>query len=257
MQPTDPELTDFRSTLLEWWRWNAREFPWRQNRSVYATAIAEIMLRRTRADQVVPVYERFLRSYPDLASAARAEPEAIRDLLRPLGLAWRADSMVAFLREAHARFPAGLPSQPEPLRTLPGVGDYVGAAIACFAGDEPAALVDTNVVRVLGRVFGLDTTGEARRRRPMRDLAAQAVDPARPADYHYALLDFGARVCTARNPQCECCPFSDDLRCDYYRTALLTTEMVSESEAGSAGTDAHSAEECLTDHCVSRDAGDS
>jgi A/G-specific adenine glycosylase len=231
MEPSDANLTDFQQTLLRWWRDNARSYPWRRNRSPYATAIAEIMLRRTRAEQVVPVYERFLETYPTVEAAARAEPSRIRDVMYSLGLAWRADSMVEFLKQAHARFGNELPADVELLRTLPGVGDYVGAAIACFAGNEPVALIDTNVVRVLGRIFGVDTRGEARRRREMRELAARTVPQERPADYHYALLDFAARVCLARTPRCEVCPFREGARCDYYRTVVGADEVRHESEA--------------------------
>lgn len=221
VQQSDANLALFRLLLLEWWRDHARSYPWRRQQSAYAIAIAEIMLRRTRADQVVRVYERFLADYPTLSAAAAADPDTIREHLWPLGLAWRADALVAFVREAHAEFGDNLPVEAAVLRELPGVGDYVSAAIACFAANSAAVpLIDTNGVRVLGRVFGLDTRGEARRRRAMRELAARAVDPDKPAAYHYAILDFAAQVCTARNPRCAVCPLSVDARCEYYRTEV-------------------------------------
>lgn len=195
--------------MLAWFEANARDYPWRHGRTPYRTAVAELMLRRTRADQVAPVYEQFLQKYPTLGDAAAAEPGAIREELRPLGLEWRAENAVEFVREARARYGDELPDDSAAIEALPGAGPYVGAAVACFAGGKAEALIDTNVVRVLGRVFGLRLDGEARRRKDVRDLAAAAVDPDNPADYHYALLDFGAKVCKARKPLCERCPLAD------------------------------------------------
>jgi A/G-specific adenine glycosylase len=214
---TEANFARYRRTLLAWWVENTRDYPWRQRRSPYRVAIAEIMLRRTRADQVVAVYRSFLDAFPTLEDAAAADPARIRSMLWSLGLAWRADTLVTFLKEARARFHDQLPTDPSVLRTLTGVGDYVAAAIACFSANLPVALLDTNIVRVLGRIFGVDIRGEARRRRSMRELAERALDATRPADYHYAVLDFGARICVATNPRCEICPFSVDGLCDYYQ----------------------------------------
>jgi A/G-specific adenine glycosylase len=194
------------------------------NRTPYRAVIAELMLRRTRADQVVPVYENFLRRYPDLASAAAAEAGELRELLYPLGLAWRADSIVAFLKEAYLRFGNALPGDGATLMTLPGVGDYVAAAVQCFTDHGTATLVDVNVVRVIGRVYGLNTSGEARRRRAMREKAAALVDPDEAAAYHYALLDFSARVCTAARPKCASCPFGRRQACTFYLAVLNVSQ---------------------------------
>jgi len=209
------EIARYHQILLEWWPEHERPFPWRERPTAYSIAIAELMLRRTRAEQVVPVYRSFVASYPDLQSAASATPAELRRLLYPLGLTWRADSIIDFLQAAHAGFGRDLPLDTEELRQLPGIGEYVGAAIACFAGGLPEPLIDTNVVRVLGRIFGLRTDGEARRRSDICTLARQAVHPADPAGYHYALLDFAAGVCHARAPECPACPFSAEGRCAY------------------------------------------
>lgn len=210
-------LEEYRNLLIAWWRENARAYPWRQERTAYRTVIAELMLRRTQADQVVPVYRLFLERYPSLAIAAAADPEEVRTLLYPLGLAWRAENIVAFLREAHRRHGNALPADIELWYALPGVGDYVGAAVVCFALGQAVPIIDTNVVRVLGRIFGLDTRGEARRRKTMRDMAQRALDPQHPAEYNYAVLDFAAKICTARKPHCEKCPFHLYDRCIYYQ----------------------------------------
>lgn len=219
MIPDALNIQEYRKVLLAWWEMNRREYPWRHERTAYRTVVAELMLRRTQADQVVPVFLRFIEEYPNLTAAAAAAPHRIRRLLYPLGLAWRIESVLAFLREAYLCYGDELPVDAKTLQELPGVGDYVGAAVACFAGGQPVALIDTNVVRVQGRLFGGDTRGEARRRKDVKELAAQAVDPERPAEYHYALLDFAAKVCLARKPLCSICPFARKQRCEYYVTA--------------------------------------
>ena len=218
MHRDEEGITEFQRTLLHWYRTNARNYPWRSDRTAYRTAIAELMLRRTRADQVVPVFESFIAAYPTLEAAAAATPDEVEQMLYPLGLSWRAKNITSFLREAVERFGSNVPLNVDDLRTLPGIGDYVGAAIVCFAGEQSEPLIDTNVVRVLGRIFGLRTEGEARRRSEMRRLAAAAVYRHDPATYHYAILDFAAKVCVARAPRCELCPFSTSQRCAYYRT---------------------------------------
>lgn len=217
MQLNEAAVAEYQKILLEWWQQNARNYPWRHNRSAYRTAVAELMLRRTRADQVVPVFEKFVCDYPTLGTAAAADAGEMATLLYPLGLAWRADGMIQFFQQSYRCFGENLPLERERLQSLPGVGDYVSAAIVCFAGDQTGPLIDTNVVRVLGRIFGLRYDGEARRRADMRQLATRTVDSSCPADYHYALLDFGAKICVARNPRCHLCPFRLNARCQYYQ----------------------------------------
>jgi A/G-specific adenine glycosylase len=185
------EIARYHQILLEWWPEHERPFPWRERPTAYSIAIAELMLRRTRAEQVVPVYRSFVASYPDLQSAASATPAELRRLLYPLGLTWRADSIIDFLQAAHAGFGRDLPLDTEELRQLPGIGEYVGAAIACFAGGLPEPLIDTNVVRVLGRIFGLRTDGEARRPDPIsaRWRGRPYIQPIRRATTtHYSIL---------------------------------------------------------------------
>lgn len=224
-------MQELHQTLDTWYQTNGRNYIWRQPeyRTPYRAVLAELMLRRTRADQVVPVYLSFLSRYPTLADAAHADADEIRKILYPLGLAWRADSVVAFLEAAYAKFGEDLPSDAELLQELPGVGDYVGAAVQVFAGHRSATLIDVNVVRVLGRIFGLDYSGEARRRKPMRELAVRAVDYDRPDYYHYAILDFAAKVCVAGRPRCAQCPFAAQRKCCYYVSAVQPESLQPES----------------------------
>ncbi|HEY3329267.1 MAG TPA: hypothetical protein VGK19_04545 [Capsulimonadaceae bacterium] len=213
-------MRQFRSMLLAWWdSGGSRRFSWRmqQNRIYYATLIAELMLRRTRAEQVDAVFALFIAEHSTLAEALAADPEEIRVRLAPLGLRWRTENLLDLFKDLRERGVTELPHSKHQLIGLPGVGDYVSNAVICFAGGDPTAtLVDTNVARVLGRVFGVSARGEARRHKGIRELASIAIDRSRISDYHYAILDFAAAVCAARTPQCHACQFAERQECDYY-----------------------------------------
>ena len=196
----------FAHLLLRWAALgNLREFPWRIHKSPYPLLIVEIMLRRTRADQVRGVYLNFLAQWPTLADFLRSGDDELREALRPLGLAWRAENLLALRETLKA---VDLVPDYDILVGLPGVGDYVASAICCFAGGETRALVDTNSVRVLGRYFGFSTGPETRRRRFLKTLAASLVPPEDPATYNYAILDLAATICRPTNPDCGPCPLA-------------------------------------------------
>jgi A/G-specific adenine glycosylase len=150
---------------------------------------------------------------PTLEIAAQRNAGDLRTLLAPLGLSWRIENIIAFIKVAHERHGSDVPTDAGELLALPGVGDYVAAAVGCFAATSSAPLIDTNVVRVVGRFLGVDVRGEARRRRSFREFAASLVPASRAQDYHYALLDFAALVCVARRPRCPACPLMS--RCHY------------------------------------------
>jgi A/G-specific adenine glycosylase len=171
--------------------------------------LAEFMLRRTRAEQVVPVYRKLghLGRSPRALSEAGAKYSA--SILRPLGLRWRATQLhdlATALEELHG---GKVPQERTELLALPGVGDYVAAAVRSLAFNLPDVLVDTNTVRVASRVFGFAYGPESRRRRDIREAVALLHSPARPRESAQALLDFGALVCTARAPHCSECPVSE------------------------------------------------
>jgi A/G-specific adenine glycosylase len=160
------------------------------------------------------VYEATIERYPTVRELAAAEREEIYSLLYPLGLSWRADNVVAMARVAVARFGGEVPSARDQLMELPGVGDYVASAVWCFANDEAVPIIDTNVVRVVGRVFGLRLNGEARRRKEMRDAVEACLDRSQPRFYNYALLDFAAVVCKSTAPLCSNCPLGKREVCE-------------------------------------------
>lgn len=198
----------FRARLLAWWRLHGRQFPWRQISDPYRVLIAEILLRRTRATQVLRVFTRFLEEFPDPPALARAHPERIRRLLWPLGLHWRTGDVIRLGRAIAERSGGTVPSDPDTLRSLPGVGDYVTAAVRCFALGERVAVVDVNTARVVSRFFGIDSGGEPRRNRQIIGLLERLVDPRYPREFNWALIDLAALVCGPRMPACSRCPLN-------------------------------------------------
>jgi A/G-specific adenine glycosylase len=165
------------------------------------------MLQQTQVERVVPKYHEFLRRYPTLGHLARARVDEVRRLWYPLGYNVRPVRLHAIAREAVARYGGRLPDTADDLRRLPGVGRYTAGAILSFAYGRDAAVLDTNVRRVLGRVFlGPRRLARLRGDTALWDLAAALVPRGRAYDFNQALMDFGATWCTPRKPRCTPCP---------------------------------------------------
>ena len=198
-----------RAALIMWGQHHFRQFPWRATSDPYSILVAEVMLHRTQAVQVVPVYEAFIRRYPDALSVAAADTDEIMHLLYPLGLHWRSGLIHSMAEHLMMHYGGQIPHDRDVLLSLPGVSDYVASAVRCFAWNESDPLVDTNTVRVIGRVFGLPITESSRRNRHVRSLISGLVDPLAPKEYNHALLDLADRVCTRkREPKCTACPIA-------------------------------------------------
>ena len=195
----------FREALLGWWAQNAREYPWRQTRDPYAVFVAEVLLHRTRASQVRPVYERIMECYPHIDDLADAPLEELHRSLNSLGLAWRVDLLLAAARTIVERHGGYIPREIPALLRLPGVGPYIAAAVRCFAYGEPDAILDTNTVRICGRVFDLPVNDLSRRSPRFRAVLQYLLDSSRPREFNFALLDHAALVCTSRLPRCAEC----------------------------------------------------
>lgn len=205
MLPDAGRLAFLRKALRVWARRHLRHFPWRQTRDSYRVLIAELMLRRTRPSQVLPVYRSFISRYPSARKLAAADHDELRALLAPLGLRWRAQNVVALAKDLAHLVPAAF-RDGKALRKLPGVGDYVASAIQVMTFNRPECVIDTNVIRVLGRYWGMPVHPEARRKRGFRELATRCVPKRDPKGYTLALLDLGASICTPRRPRCGDCP---------------------------------------------------
>jgi len=165
------------------------------------------MLQQTQVDRVIPKYRQFLRAYPSLKALAAAPVEQVRQLWYPLGYNVRPLRLHAIACESVARYRGRLPDTPEALRALPGIGRYTAGAVLSFAYGRDTAVLDTNVRRVLTRVFlGPRRTARLRGEKALWDLAEALVPAGRGYDFNQALMDFGATWCTPRRPRCGGCP---------------------------------------------------
>jgi len=193
------DVARVQAALVAWYRRQARDLPWRHTRDPYAILVSEVMLQQTQVERVIPKWHAWLARFPtldDLASAPRSE--AIR-AWQGLGYNLRAVRLHAIATQAVAEFGGELPRSVEGLMQLKGIGRYTAGAVACFAYEQPVAMVDTNVRRVLSRVFGVEPTRV--------EAMAQSVVPAGDAYlWNQALMDLGATLCRTRQPLCLVCP---------------------------------------------------
>jgi A/G-specific adenine glycosylase len=197
----------FQRRLLAWYARHGRDLPWRRTREPYRILVSEIMLQQTQVDRVIPKYREFLERYPTLEDLARARAREVTKTWRPLGYYRRATNLHGIARETVARYDGRLPDDAAALRRMRGIGRYTAGAILAFAHSQDAALVDTNVRRVLGRVFlGPRRLERLRGQKAIWELAESLVPAGRAYDYNQALMDFGATWCTARKPKCSHCP---------------------------------------------------
>ncbi len=196
-------LRKLRHTLLDWYDQNHRELPWRQSGDPYRVWVSEIMLQQTRVAAVLDHYARFLRRFPTVSALAAARESSVLAAWSGLGYYHRAQRMhqaaKVIMREHRGEFPRTA----ESWRELPGIGRYTAAAVASIAFGEAVALVDGNVERVLGRVFGRDAGSKNVWQR-----AEELLDRTRPGDFNQAMMELGATICTPRAPECALCPLN-------------------------------------------------
>ena len=203
------ELARFRRAVLRWYPVNGRHaLPLRLTRDPYAVLVSEVMLQQTQVERVIPYYAEWLQRWPAFPALAGATPAEVIRAWRGLGYNRRAVNLhrlAIAVQRAHGGL---LPAEPAVLQALPGIGPYTAAAVRSFARDERVAVLDTNIARLLARVFAGVAIQREIRPRDLRDLA-ESLLPARDArDHNLALMDFGAMVCTARGPRCQGCPVS-------------------------------------------------
>jgi A/G-specific adenine glycosylase len=204
----DPELlSTFQDELLAWYAAEGRDLPWRHTEDPYEILVSEIMLQQTQVRTVIPYYHRFLEKFPTLHSLAAAPLDEVKTITDPLGYKVRGERLKRIAEAAVERYGGALPTTEAELLNLPGVGRYTAGAVRSFAYRHDAPILDTNVLRLLVRVFDPPREGGgAALLRRLWALAEAVIPQGNGYVFNQALMDFGAQVCTARRPICLFCP---------------------------------------------------
>ncbi len=198
----------FQTLIFRWFDNHGRKhLPWQHNKTPYRVWISEIMLQQTQVNTVIPYFERFIQQYPDLPALAHAREDDVLHLWAGLGYYSRARNLYRAANMVMKEFGGQLPGNLDQLQELPGIGQSTAGAILSIAFEQPAAILDGNVKRVLARLHGIThPINEKNAENLLWELAKQYVPTKRVADYTQALMDLGATLCTRGKPQCESCP---------------------------------------------------
>lgn len=210
--PDAERVAAVQNALLGWFAVHGRDLPWRKTRDPWAILVSEVMLQQIQVARAVPFYLAFLERFPTVADLAAAPlAEAIR-VWGDLGRYRRVVNLHRTARLVVERHHGAIPADVAALQALPGVGPYTAGAVACFAFGQDVPFADTNIRRVLGRVFAESDPASATNAAEIDRIAAAVLPAGRGWDWHQGLMDFGATVCTARKPGCARCPLRDHCR---------------------------------------------
>ncbi|GAB5552624.1 MAG: A/G-specific adenine glycosylase [Saprospiraceae bacterium] len=201
----------FTKAITEWYEPDQRPLPWKAIKNPYHIWLSEIILQQTRVEQGMPYYLNFIEQYPTVIDLAQAEDDAVMKLWEGLGYYSRARNMLFAARHIVDVHQGQFPTNYKDILALKGVGPYTAAAIASFAYNLPHAVVDGNVYRVLARFFGIDLAIDSTPgKKTFAQLAQDCLDTNQPGRYNQAIMDFGATVCTPKNPSCIDCPLQNN-----------------------------------------------
>ncbi len=206
-QPAPDLVVLVHHHLLKWYAAQQRDLPWRSTDDPYAILVSEIMLQQTQVDRVLPKYQQFLATFPTLAELAAAPTAEVISAWVPLGYNMRAVRLQSIARQVIAEYDGRIPDTIDDLLKLKGIGRYTAGAIACFAYRKQVATVDTNIRRVLHRIFlGLEYPKPKINDAEMLTFAERVLPADEAYNWNQALMDLGATICTSNNPQCTFCP---------------------------------------------------
>lgn len=205
----------FTQKLMGWYDPTDRPMPWKAIKDPYKIWLSEIILQQTRVVQGLPYYEKFVEAFPTISELAAADDDVIMKLWEGLGYYSRARNMMTAARQVVQDYDGRFPDTYTDILSLKGVGPYTASAIASFAYELPRAVVDGNVYRVLARFFGIDTPIDSTAgKKQVAKLAQDCLDVEQPGRYNQAIMDFGASICTPRQPDCKHCPLQE--KCQAY-----------------------------------------
>ena len=205
--PSSPGITGFQNRLMAWYGKNSRSLPWRKTFDPYKIWVSEVMLQQTQVNTVIPYYERFLPSFPDINSLAGADIQDVLKRWEGLGYYARARNLHRSAKIVLNDHGGKLPEDSKTLLRLPGIGDYIAAAVLSIAFGQPHPVVDGNVKRVLARLETLDMpVNQPACHDIIKSISRRLLDEHHPGTFNQALMELGALVCTPKNPGCGVCP---------------------------------------------------
>jgi len=202
---------DFSDILSQWYAINKRDLPWRSTVNPYYIWLSEIILQQTRVNQGLPYYLKFIDAFPAVADLANADEDLVLKLWQGLGYYSRARNLQFSAKLILSEFGGNFPDNHADILKLKGVGPYTAAAISSFSFGLPFAVLDGNVIRVLSRVFGIQTPFDTTAgKKQFQKLAQELLDKKNPAEYNQAIMEFGALQCVPKSPKCNDCPIVND-----------------------------------------------
>lgn len=196
----------FQISIMNWYAHEGRCLPWRDTTEPFKVLIAEFLLQKTDVEKVKPVYKKFIHRWPSPQLLSKARISSISKIIQPLGLNYKANRLRSTAKVIVEKFGGKIPEAEDKLLGLPGVGRYIASAVECFAFNKPKAVLDTNVIRILTRVFGIKSEKSRPRDDPRFWSFAQTLVPANDTkEYNWGLIDYGAFVCKSKKPLCSEC----------------------------------------------------
>ena len=198
------------NVIADWYLENARKLPWRETKDPYKIWLSEVILQQTQIKQGLPYYMSFVDRYPTVYDLAQAREEEVLKLWQGLGYYSRARNLLKAAQKVVKQFDGVFPKNYKTLLTLPGVGDYTASAVASICYEEPVAVLDGNVFRVLARYYGIDTPiNSTEGRKLFKQRAEQILDKKQPGEHNQGVMEFGALQCSPKSPNCQICPLKE------------------------------------------------
>jgi A/G-specific adenine glycosylase len=202
---------DFSNLIIQWYRINKRDLPWRHTIDPYRIWVSEIILQQTRVEQGLAYYNRFVERFPDIEALSVAEEDEVMKVWQGLGYYSRARNMHRSAKTMHLENQAKFPASYDEIKRMHGVGDYSASAIASIVYGEPCPVVDGNVLRVISRYSGIkEPINATAGKKKVKDILTGLIDPLHPGDFNQAVMELGALVCKPKQPLCTECPVSQD-----------------------------------------------
>lgn len=206
------KIKKLRKKIPKWFEENQRFFPWREpNISSYQILIAEILLQKTRAENVVDIYLKFINKFANIKELSNANSKEIINIIRPLGFYNRKTrDLIKLSKEIMTKHGGKIPLKKSKLEELPGIGTYISNAFLCFACNKRVPIVDTNVKRIYSRYFGINVNADPRRDTDIWFLAKRVLPMKSVKEFNWGVLDFSALICKSRNPHHFDCPLREN-----------------------------------------------